>query len=119
MTTQTPTDPGCFQTHGNIGVRNTRPATCVHASVVWRESAPASLRVASTYPARRATKTGVRNEMVAGSDSWSSRTANTFAVVEQKSKTERNSCSRGRLERKIAGRDRDREAMSTNTDAPT
>ena len=50
MITQAPTDPGCFQTQGNIGVRNTRPAICVHASVVCGESAPASLRVASTYP---------------------------------------------------------------------
>src|ERR1700722_17098813 len=161
-------DPGCFQIHGNIGVKNTRPATCVHASVVCAASAPASLRVASTYPelhttpatatrtigwsvpvpgrvaittprnpsaiatirsaltlspntgpARRATKTGVRNEIVAVSESWSSRMANTFAVVEQNSKTERNSCSRGRLERSMAGRDRDRDAMSAITDAPT
>jgi hypothetical protein len=61
----------------------------------------------------------VRNEIVAVSESWSWRTANTFAVVEQNSRTERNSCNRGRLERKIAGRDKGRDAMSAITDAPT
>jgi hypothetical protein len=60
----------------------------------------------------------VRNEIVAVSDSWSSRTANTFAVVEQKSKTERNSCSQGRLERSLAGRERDRDATSAINAAP-
>ena len=73
----------------------------------------------STGPARRATNTGVRNDIVPVSESWSSRTASTFAVVEQKSNTERNSCSRGRLERKIAGRDRERDTMSAISDAPT
>ncbi len=75
-------------------------------------SAIAIIRSALTFrpaqvPARRATKTGVRNEIVAVSDSWSSRTANTFAVVEQNSRTERNSCNRGRFERSI-GRPRQR-----------
>ena len=38
--------------------------------------------------------------------------ANTFAVVATNSKAERNSCSRGRFDRSMAGRDRDREAMN-------
>jgi hypothetical protein len=50
MISQSVADWGCRQIHGNIGVKNTMPAICVQASVVWAESAPASLRVASTYP---------------------------------------------------------------------
>ena len=42
-----------------------------------------------------------------------------FAVVEQNSKTERNSWSRGRLERSMAGRDSDCDAMSAINEAPT
>ena len=50
MISQSTADWGGRQIHGEIEVRNTRPAICVQASVVWAESAPASLRVASTYP---------------------------------------------------------------------
>ena len=50
MITQSIADWGCRQIHGNIGVKNTMPAIWVQASVVWAESDPASLRVASTYP---------------------------------------------------------------------
>jgi hypothetical protein len=45
--------------------------------------------------------------------------ATMFAVVEQNSRTERNSCSRGRFERSVTGRDRDRDAMSAISAAPT
>ena len=50
MIAQAPVEPGALQTHGNVGVKNTRPAIWVHTSVVCGASAPASLRVASTYP---------------------------------------------------------------------
>ena len=42
-----------------------------------------------------------------------------FAVVEQNSKTERTSCSRGRLEWSMAGRISDRDATNAINDAPT
>jgi hypothetical protein len=61
----------------------------------------------------------MRNDIVAVAESWSWRTANTFAVVETNSNAERNSCRRGRLERRIAGRDKGRDAMSAIRDAPT